>query len=244
MVLWLSRGSEILLPPLYCIWESAKKLKYSWNLPFQNTRLVQALRSEIWAVQLKKKKVVGMLPDMPPSSMLPQTFQIKHFSVSSIFRMYRYPISFCTEHRHRACIIPPHLQNFQENKETRKEGMESKLWKCTWIMYPGSLFTEWICVQAALLTVGHRHRQKKKRFNPFQTEGWGLFDVPGVTRCLVLRNVKSVKKHKQAHVLILVKIKFRTGRNCLREKSNPLFCENVYVKLSAWFKKPEQNPHL
>lgn len=88
------------------------------------------------------------------------------------------------------------------------------------------------------------------------------FTVPGVTWCLVPRNIKSVKKYKQVNVLIPVKIWFIIDRNCLREKKTHTvslilwkslylaFCLLGYfwgeggVCLKKHINKQQKNPHF
>lgn len=79
-------------------------------------------------VQLERKKVAGILPDVPSSSIFPfKTFKIKHFSVSSNFRMDVHISSLLL---HQAQVYSMHyacsLAESQEIKETLKERKESK----------------------------------------------------------------------------------------------------------------------
>lgn len=134
-------------------------------------------------------------------------------------------------------IMPAHLHNPKRLKRPwQRVNYESAYGWCILKVtaYRGDLCTD---------CHAHCKPQKKKRFYPFEIEGHGLFDMPGVTWVFTRRNEKSLKKHMQVNILILGKIWFSIHRNCEGKKAHQfqLLCKKVYTQLSVCFKKEQSN---
>lgn len=148
---------------------------------------MRILTSNICVVQWERKKVAGILPDVPSSC------------------TYRYPsllhyAQVCGAHY--ACS---HAES-QETKVTLKEGKQNIWWKCIWAAYPEDHYLQSGSVHRLLHLLWATDTDKRSKdliFSSWRTQ---------VTWCLVPRTVRSVKKYKQVNVLIPMKIWFITGR--------------------------------
>lgn len=118
MVLWLISVPEVLLVPLCYVLDLAKMWKYGWNWTVQNIWLVQILTSNICVVQWERKKVAGILPDVPSSCTYRYPSLLLHYT------------QVCGAHYARS------RAESQETKVTLKEGKQNIWQKCIWAAYP------------------------------------------------------------------------------------------------------------